>query len=547
MGSLFVVSLITLGILLSFVFSILILTMLVIGTIDIWIAIAFTVIINFFLWLLGPWFTDWINKWFYKVRFLKQDEFSATYPDLARAINEVSSAYHFPVPKIGIIPDKNPTAFTYGSGRWNARLILTEGIFHFLNQDEVKAVVIHELGHIRNRDFVVMMIGSTIIQILYQLYFALTRSSSDSKKGDYLKAVGLLAYVFYILGTFILLFLSRTREYLADQFSAEVTKDPHHLATALIKIAYGIVTTEDSDSTKSLLQSTRHLGIVDVKNAKQIGVASYISHQDPAVLSEVMVFDRVSPWAKLIELNSTHPLNGKRIGRLGELAKKLGKAFPYDVEQAITRLQVDQGRVGRGFALGLIIFLLPVLAVAAGLGLTAFGMPWPIILTLFGLAMLVQVIYRFPQAAAVTSTVLDEMRNPYASPVRGRKISLEGQAVGRGVPGFIFGEDLMFQDKTGLIFLDYNSIFGFIGDLFFALGKIKSLLGQRATAEGWFFRGLGSSLSLTKLQTSAATVHSHPVFWGVALPIVLIGLSFLLLTLSSQPIDTSSSYLEYLP
>ena len=519
----------------------------VIGTIDIGLAIIFTIVINFLLWLVGPWFTDWINRWFYKVRFLKQDEFSGTYPEIARMISEIAKAHHFPNPKIGIIPDKNPTAFTYGSGRWNARLILTEGIFHFLDTDEVKAVVAHELGHIRNRDFIVMMVGSTIVQILYQLYFALTRSGSDSKKGDYLKLVGVLAYVLYLVGTYLLLFLSRTREYLADEFSSQETKEPKHLANALIKIAYGIVTTEDSDSAKSLLQSTRHLGIIDVKNAKQIGVASYITHQDPQVLSEVMVFDKVSLWAKIIELNSTHPLNGNRIGRLGELARKLGQSFPYDTDQAILRISLDRAKLRTGFALGLTILLLPFIAFLGGAGLVAAGLPWPYLLTLVGGAMLVQALYRFPRKAAIATTVLDEMRNPYASPVRGKKILLSGQAIGRGTPGFIFGEDLMFQDKSGLIFLDYSSIFGFVGNLFFALGKIKSLFGKQAQAEGWFFRGMGSSLSLASLKTDQELVRSHPVFWAVTAPILLILVSLVLSSVISQSARAPIDYLEYLP
>lgn len=519
----------------------------VIGTIDVGVAIIFTIIINFLLWLVGPWFTDWINKWFYKVKFLKPDEFAGTYPEVARMVSEIAKAHHFPVPKIGIIPDKNPTAFTYGSGRWNARLVLTEGIFHFLSTDEVKAVVAHELGHIRNRDFVVMMVGSTIVQILYQLYYGLTRSGGDSKKGDYLKLVGLLAYVLYLVGTYLLLFLSRTREYLADEFSAQETKEPKHLANALIKIAYGIVTAEDSDSAKSLLQSTRHLGIIDVKNARQIGVASYITHQDPAVLSEVMVFDKVSPWAKIIELNSTHPLNGNRIGRLGELAKKLGQVFPYDTDQAILRMGLDRTKLRSGFVTGLTIFLLPFLAFLAGLGLASIGLPGPLILTLVGGAMLIQAFYKFPRQAAVSSTVLEEMRNPYASPMRGKKISLEGQAIGKGVPGYVFGEDLMFQDKSGLILLDYSSVFGFIGNLFFALGKIKTLFGQPARAEGWFFRSMGSSLSLASLKTEQTLVRSHPVFWAVVAPSLLIAVSLILMVLVSQTLEAQTDYLEYLP
>ena len=72
-------------------------------------------------------------------------------------------------------------AFTYGILRSNARIVVTEGIFEFLNEEEAKAVVAHELGHIVNRDFIVMTAAATLVQILYQVYAALTRAKRSSR------------------------------------------------------------------------------------------------------------------------------------------------------------------------------------------------------------------------------------------------------------------------------------------------------------------------------------------------------------------------------
>ena len=90
-----------------------------------------------------------------------------------------------PPPRIGFIPDRNPTAFTYGLLRSNARIVVTQGIFEFLSEDEQRAVVAHELGHIVNRDFILMTMAGMLVQILYQVYAALARSSggSSDKKG----------------------------------------------------------------------------------------------------------------------------------------------------------------------------------------------------------------------------------------------------------------------------------------------------------------------------------------------------------------------------
>ena len=178
--------------------------------------------------------------------------------------------YNFNIPRLAIIPDKNPNAFTYGSGRWNARIIVTEGIFRYLNENQIKAVYGHELGHIKNRDFIVMTTASTILQLLYVFYIIgvmSQRTGGGSKKdeGSYLVLIGIISYIFYWIGQYIILYLSRVREYYADQFSAEETKDPNSLAVALVRIAYGILTNPDN---VNLVELTKTMGIMNFSSAK---------------------------------------------------------------------------------------------------------------------------------------------------------------------------------------------------------------------------------------------------------------------------------------
>jgi Zn-dependent protease with chaperone function len=125
-------------------------------------------------------------------------------------------------------------------------------------------VVAHELGHIVHRDFILMTMAGMLVQILYMVYVAFTRTQrSSSKDGNKLAVIGIIALIGYYIGIYLLLYLSRTREYLADGFSAERVA-PRALASALVKIAYGIVAVEDTEATQSLLRSRRHLGVVDV-------------------------------------------------------------------------------------------------------------------------------------------------------------------------------------------------------------------------------------------------------------------------------------------
>ncbi len=131
----------------------------------------------------------------------------------------------------------------------------------------------------------------------------------------------------YQIGIFVLLYLSRTREYLADSFSAERV-EPRHLANALVKIAYGIDVAADTEATRGLLASTRHLGVVDVNSARYLGLVAESSKAHPGAIAEAMLFDCYNPWAKWVELTSTHPLTGRRILRMGEIAAEKRQPFP---------------------------------------------------------------------------------------------------------------------------------------------------------------------------------------------------------------------------
>jgi heat shock protein HtpX len=293
---LFFASLVTFGILIGMVIGLVLAAMVAAGEVNLTVAIVLTVIINLFIWLISPWLSDLTLRWFNQLEFLDDATVKQRYPGIHQLIHQVAGDYRFKAPKIGFIPDRNPTAFIYGLLRGSARIVVTQGIFEFLNEDEQRAVVAHELGHIVNRDFILMTMAGMLVQILYQVYAALARSrSSSSDRKGYGAAVGLAALVCYYIGIYLLLYLSRTREYLADAFSANKV-EPRHLAGALIKIAYGIVAIEDTEATQSLLRSTRHLGVIDVKNARYTGLLAESTASHAGAAAEAMLFDTYNPW-----------------------------------------------------------------------------------------------------------------------------------------------------------------------------------------------------------------------------------------------------------
>jgi hypothetical protein len=267
-----------------------------------------------------------------------------------------------------------------------------------------------------------------LVQILYQVYAALARSGNGSgdKKGKG-AIVGLAALICYYIGIYLLLYLSRTREYLADAFSASRV-EPQHLASALIKIAYGIVSVEDTEATQSLLRSTRHLGVIDVKNAQYSGLIAESTAKTPGSAAEAMLFDAYNPWAALVQLNSTHPLTGRRIAHLGEIAREKGQSFgDYDVEAAAKRVQLNRGRLWRRFLFELLLLVAPLLT---GLLVGVLG-AWPFVPAGIAAGILLTLPLRYPFRAPAGTTVMALMSDPGASPVRGQSVRLDGKPIGR--------------------------------------------------------------------------------------------------------------------
>jgi hypothetical protein len=90
------------------------------GTVNLTVAIVLTVVINLFIWLISPWLSDLTLRWFNKLEFLDDAAVKQRYPGIHQLIHQVAGDYHFKAPRISFIPDRNPTAFTYGLLRSNA-------------------------------------------------------------------------------------------------------------------------------------------------------------------------------------------------------------------------------------------------------------------------------------------------------------------------------------------------------------------------------------------------------------------------------------------
>jgi len=147
------------------------------------------------------------------------------------------------MPKVNVIEDDSLNAFASGLGSKTFSVSLSRGIINKLNDEELEAVIAHELTHIKNRDVRLLIISIIFVGIFAFISETLLRSmrfgrmGKGKKEGAGIIVVLLLALVGYLIASLFRFALSRKREYLADAGSAELTRRPRTLASALRKIA----------------------------------------------------------------------------------------------------------------------------------------------------------------------------------------------------------------------------------------------------------------------------------------------------------------------
>lgn len=503
----------TLGLLSSFVFAVIVGLMLAFGTVSLGVAVALVVLFNFGMLLISPRINDFVYRWLYDMEWVGIEEFRRRSPASAAVIEDVTAEFGYSQPRLGIIDDRNPNAFTYGSARFNARIVFTEGCFEYLDDEETASVMAHELGHVTSRDFITMTLANTLVQVLYLVaVYAWRAASATSGQGGRSRAapvlfgVAILSYVLWFFGEYIVLYLSRVREYAADAFAARRTH-PDALSMALVKIAYGIVTSEDSPE---LAQATRNIGIMSVADSRDEGLLYYNVQEsggDEDLLLRSFLYDIKNPWARLLELKSTHPLTGKRVRAMSAMEG----ASRFDFAEITARFEIDRGRLYRNFLRDVAALSLPTVLLLgyplAYLGLVVFGslaLSLPLLiggtLASVGTGMALLALYKYPRREAEGTTVLEALADPYASPVRGKPVSLDGELIGRGQAGYRFSEDLMFQDRTGLMYLKYESWLPLLGNLLFAVQRVPELIGEGVAVEGWFLRGTSPWVGMRRLR-----------------------------------------------
>jgi len=169
-------------------------------------------------------------------------------PKLHQIVSRLCANADLPMPRIAIVKTSMPNAFATGRNQKNAVVAVTAGIMERLDNNELEAVLAHELTHVKNRDMMVMTIAtflSSMAQILVQWLPFMGGGSRDRDSGSNFLVLFLVSLVVWIVSFILIRTLSRYREFAADRGSAILTGHPSHLVSALKKISGFRVPTED--------------------------------------------------------------------------------------------------------------------------------------------------------------------------------------------------------------------------------------------------------------------------------------------------------------
>ena len=190
----------------------------------------FVVIMNFGSY----WFSDKIVLAMYRAK-----EVTDKAHPLYKIVKEVVDLAKIPMPKVYIIPTNASNAFATGRNPNHAAVAATEGILNLLNHDELKGVIAHEIGHVRNRDILISTIAGTIAGVISYVatmaQWAAIFGGRDRQNSNALSLI-FLAIITPLIAAIIQLAISRSREYNADATGAALLKNHKGLASALEKI-----------------------------------------------------------------------------------------------------------------------------------------------------------------------------------------------------------------------------------------------------------------------------------------------------------------------
>lgn len=262
--------------------------------------LVLTAVFMLIQFMLGPKIVEWSMR----MKYVSPEQA----PDLHRMIDELARQANIPKPRVGISPVAIPNAFAFGRGLSDGRVCVTRGILDLLNHEELRAVLGHEISHIKSRDVLTITFLSVIPILLYRIAFHFL--FFGRRRGN-TALIGLTALLFYFITNLLVLYASRIREYFADRGSVALGNSPSAMATALYKLVYGSArmkkeSLKETEGFKAFFANDPSRARRDIRDLAQLDI-------DTSGTIDPFELDR------LLELFSTHPNMLKRIKHLSQL------------------------------------------------------------------------------------------------------------------------------------------------------------------------------------------------------------------------------------
>ena len=189
-------------------------------------------------------------------------------PALVSMVEQLAENADLPMPRVYVLETDQPNAFAIGRSPNHAAVAASTGLLDWLSEEEVAAVMAHELAHIKNRDTLIMTITATLAGAIGMLanFAFFFRGDRNNPLGF----IGVLATMFLapMAAGIVQMAISRTREYEADRDGAEICGNPLWLASALQKIEHYARNIMNEPAERS--QSTAHLFIINPLNGRSM-------------------------------------------------------------------------------------------------------------------------------------------------------------------------------------------------------------------------------------------------------------------------------------
>jgi heat shock protein HtpX len=160
------------------------------------------------------------------------------YPQLHGTVGRLSQQADLPKPTVAVADTRVPNAFATGRSQSSSTVCVTKGLLQSLDDEELEAVVAHELAHVKNRDVMVMTIASflsTLAFIVVRWGWLFGGGRNRNGGGQVIVAIG-VSFLVWVVSFLLIRALSRYREYAADRGAASITGKPGALASALLTI-----------------------------------------------------------------------------------------------------------------------------------------------------------------------------------------------------------------------------------------------------------------------------------------------------------------------